>query len=142
MKKGSHRRNKSTFDDDIIEPNDTWISVDALLLLACVHCEGFDSECAAVFHRIVAPEYDDIITITDKDLTTALRFMIITATILEEMTREMIAHPEVKPNYKAYERKIRKYEPTIDGIIQDFQDTVFGEFLNRRSRDTFIEMLA
>ena len=112
------------------------------MLLACVHCEGFDSECAAVFHRIVAPEYDDIITITDKDLTTALRFMIITATILEEMTREMIANPEVKPNYKAYERKIRKYEPTIDGIIQDFQDTVFGEFLNRRSRDTFIEMLA
>ena len=68
--------------------------------------------------------------------------MITTATILEEMTREMIAHPEVKPNYKAYERKIRKYEPTIDGIIQDFQDTVFGEFLNRRNRDSFIEMLA
>ena len=129
-------------DEDIIEPNDTWISVDALLLLGCVHCEGFDSQCSAVFHRIVAPEFDDIISITDRDLQTALRFMIITATILEEMTREMIAHPEVKPNYKVYERKIRKYEPTIDGIIQDFQDTVFGEFLNRRSRDTFIEMLA
>ena len=53
----------------------------------------------------------------------------------------MIANPEVKPNYKAYERKIKKYEPTIDGIIEDFQDTVFGEFLNRRNRDSFIEML-
>ena len=68
--------------------------------------------------------------------------MIVSATILEEMTRDMIANPDVKPNYKAYERKTRKYKPTIDGIIEDFQDTVFGEFYNRRTRQTFIEMLA
>ena len=68
--------------------------------------------------------------------------MITTATILEEMTRDLIEFPMLKINYKEYETKIKKYEPTFDGMMEDFEDTVFGVHYNRRNKDTFIEMLA
>ena len=81
---------------------DAWISVDALILLGVVYCEGLDSEKAAVFHRVVAPEYDSIVTITDKDLNTGIRFMVSTATILEEMTRDIVENPSAEVDYKHY----------------------------------------
>ena len=52
------------------------IVVDALLLYGCIYCQGTHTEKATVFHRIVAPEFSDIITITDKDLKIAFVFMI------------------------------------------------------------------
>lgn len=70
-----------------------WISVDALLLLGCLHCGGFDTEKAQVFHRVVAPEYEDLVLVADRDLQKSMMFMISAATILEQMTREIIEHP-------------------------------------------------
>ena len=121
---------------------DAWISVDALLLLGVLHCGGFDSEKAAVFHRVVAPEYASIVSITDKDLETAIRFMVIVATILEEMTNDMIEEPSPVIDYQFYKRKIKRYEPTFTAMMDDFENTIFGLFYNRRNKDQFIEMLA
>ena len=81
---------------------DAWISVDALLLLGVLKCSGLDSEKATVFHRVVAPEYDTIITITDKDLSTGIRFLVSTATILEEMTRDFVSNPAAEVDYAHY----------------------------------------
>lgn len=78
------------------------IVVDALLLYGCVYCQGRHVEKAAVFHRIVAPEFSDIISITDKDLKTAFVFMISLATVIEQMILEYISDPEIKINYKFY----------------------------------------
>ena len=69
-----------------------FISIDALVLLALVQCQGDYSQKAEVFHRVVAPEYENFIPVTDKDLKTALHFMISIATILEEMTRDLIEY--------------------------------------------------
>ena len=69
-------------------------------------------------------------------------FMITAATILEEMTRDMITNPLQQVDYKLYENKIQKYKPTLEGIFEDFEDSVFGVFYNRRPRETFVEMLA
>lgn len=125
-----------------LPPCDQWISVDALLLLGCVRCSGYDSEKASVFHRVVAPQQQDVVTITDTDLKEALRFMISTATILEEMERDFIEHPSRTVKYEKYERRIRKYKPTFDGIMLDFEESIFGLFYNRRARETFVEILA
>ena len=75
------------------EDEEAWISVDALLLLGCLHCSGFDSEKAQVFHRVVSPELHDMVLLSDKDLRKSMLFMITAATILEEMTHDMIANP-------------------------------------------------
>ena len=72
------------------EEDEIWVSIEAVLLLGCVHCKGQDSDKAAVFHRIVAPEYCSDITVHDRDVKTAFDFMIVCATILEEMTRDFM----------------------------------------------------
>ena len=35
-----------------------------------------------------------------------------------------------------------KYQPTFDGMIEDFNDEVFGEYTNRISKDEFLSNLA
>ena len=121
---------------------EVWISTDALILYGCVHCMGFESEKSVVFHRVVAPEYQDVVTITDRDLRKSLHFLITAATILEQMTRDILADPSAPVNYKKYQKKVRKYRPTLEGMMERFQDDVFGAFYNRRPRETFIELLA
>ena len=41
-----------------------------------------------------------------------------------------------------YQRKIRKYEPTFDAMIEDFLDCVFGEYANRGSYEEICNSLA
>ena len=83
-----------------------------------------------------------MVLLTDKDLRKSMFFMITAATILEEMTRDMITNPLQQVDYKLYENKIQKYKPTLEGIFEDFEDSVFGVFYNRRPRETFVDMLA
>ena len=118
------------------------ISIDALILLAIVQCMGTGKEKSEVFIRVVAPEMTQSVNVTDKDLRIALHFMISTATILEEMIRDMIKNPTMGVNWKIYQDKIKKYEPTYEGMLEDFLDNVFGEFSNRASIDHFKFSLA
>mgnify|MGYP001060123789 CR=1 FL=1 len=83
-----------------------------------------------------------MVTITDTDLKDALRFMISTATILEEMERDFIEYPNRTIKYEKYQKRIRKYKPTFDGIMDDFEESIFGVFYNRRHRETFVDILA
>ena len=46
-----------------------------------------------------------------------------------------------KVNYKIYERKIKQYKPTIDAIMEDFEDNIFGTYINKLSKEDFIEAL-
>lgn len=86
-----------------------------------------------MFHRVVSPEMADQIPQRDKDLHTALYFLISIASIFEEMTRDLIKNPGVGINFVTYSNKIRKYAPTYEGIMNDFYDEVFGEYSNRAS---------
>ena len=70
-----------------------------------------------------------------------MMFMITAATILEQMTIEIIENPTQKINYNAYQHKINKYKPTLKGIFERFEDDVFGTHYNRRNRETFIDKL-
>ena len=58
------------------------------------------------------------------------------------MIRETIANPNFQVDYEEYQRKIDKYEPTLEAILEDFEDSVFGTHYNRRVRETFIDILA
>jgi len=68
--------------------------------------------------------------------------MILSATILEEMTRELIEAPTAKINYRTYQKKVKRYQPTLDGMMDNFMDTVFGEYSNRRTKTEFIDRLS
>ena len=46
-----------------------------------------------------------------------------------------------KVNHKIYERKIKRFKPTIDAIMEDFEDNVFGTYANKRTKESFIEAL-
>ena len=70
-----------------------------------------------------------------------MRFLVLNATICEEMTRDIIFSPAKKVDYASYEAKLAKYEPCLDAIMEDFQDSLFGLFLCRRVKETFIEKL-
>ena len=129
------RRKLNDIEQTALKLENAWISVEALILYGIVHCNGTDHEKSEVFHRVVAPENNDVVTITDKDLVTAMRFMILTATIIEQMTRDLIETPGEKVNYQIYEKKIAKYAPTFDGMMEDFENSVFGVFYNRRNKE-------
>ena len=66
-----------------------FISIDALILHALVQCQGTGREKAEVFVRVISPEMQENILVDDEDLRIAVSFMISSATIFEEMTREM-----------------------------------------------------
>lgn len=51
------------------------------------------------------------------------------------MTRDLIETPGEKVNYQFYEKKIAKYAPTFDGMMEDFENSVFGVFYNRRNKE-------
>lgn len=138
----SINRIKAEIENPKPNPEETWISLDALILLGCLHCGGYDSEKAEVFHRIIAPEYESIVKITDKDLKSAMYFMITAATIVEGMIRDLVESPRLKVDYSHYEKLVAKYRPTFQGMQEDFEDTVFGTHYNRRNKDTFIELMA
>lgn len=63
-----------------------------------------------------------------------MMFLITAATILEQMIRKLIKNPSFQIDYSAYQKKIEKYEPTLDGLLEDFENTVFGVHYNRRNR--------
>lgn len=132
---------KRTITSENVLLSELWTSVDAIILLGCVHCAGFDSEKAAVFHRVIVPIYDNAVWYNNKDMRKSLMFMMKAATIFEEMTRDMMETPMKPLDNKRYERKLKKYEPTYEGIVDHFVDSVFGEFYNRRSREDFIDRL-
>lgn len=112
------------------------------MLLACLQCRGTDRDKAEVFHRIISPRIEPFVTVTDKDLRTALRFMISIVTVFEEMTREMIRQPAMGVNFIIFQERILRYAPTIDGMMNDFLDEIFGETSHRVLKDEFIERLA
>ena len=75
---------------EVVDVGQTWISVDALLLLGLLQCPGSNLEKAKCFYMIVQPSYDAYITYQDRDLQRALHFLISLSTVLEEMTQDMI----------------------------------------------------
>ena len=68
--------------------------------------------------------------------------MISTATILESMARDISQKGGMSIDYKFYENKIQKYKPTYDGMMDDFYDSIYGEYSNRISKEKFVEKLS
>ncbi len=58
------------------------------------------------------------------------------------MIQQMISKPTMGINYQIYFDKVKKYEPTYTGMIEDFCDSIFGEFSNRVHKDQFKSQLA
>ena len=118
------------------------ISIDALILLACVQCSGSDRGKAEVFSRVFAPDMGEHINQNDKDLKLSFHFMVSTATIFEEMVRDLAKQPMMGLNAQLYQDRIKKYAPTYDGMTDDFYDNMFVEFASQSTRQEFISNLA
>jgi len=78
----------------------------------------------------------------DKDLRRAIYFMISLATVIEEMTQDLIKGSEMHIDYEKYEKKIARHETTYDNLFENFVDDVFGEFANRAEREDFKAFLS
>ena len=91
---------------------------------------------------MINPQQEINVSLNDRDLKKSLQFMISIVTFLEEMTRDMIRHPAMGVNFSIYQERVLKYQPTFDGMIEDFNDEVFGEYTNRLSKDEFASNLA
>lgn len=83
------------------------------------------------------PQFEKHISMMDKDLRTALFFMISVATVLEEMTQDLIGSNDIHVDYEKYERKISRHQSTYENVFQNFIDEMFGEFENKATRDEF-----
>ena len=119
-----------SFDAEVPEgeSHDRWVSTEAIILYGCINCVGFEIEKAHAFHRVIAPEYNKNVQIQDSDLRTAFFFLVTCVTVIEEMTRDFSAGREI--DYEIYEDKVEKYKPTFEGMLEDFQDELFGEYGN------------
>ena len=84
-----------------------------------------------------------MVAVKDKDLRSGIMFMVSLATIIEEMMCDMIANPHNRNlNYKKYSKNLRKFKPTLDGMVEDFEESIFDTHFNRRNKEHFIELLA
>ena len=55
--------------------------------------------------------------------------MISMATILDEIISEMSDNLTMGVNWKVYQDKIKKFDPTYLGMMDDFCDNVIGQYL-------------
>lgn len=92
--------------------------------------------------RIACPENDEYVSITDRDLIDSIRFLISISTILEMLTRDLIASHSPIVDYNKYALKIKQYRPVYDSIFEHFTDEVFGEYLNKVQRDALHHYMA
>ena len=64
------------------------------------------------------------------------------ATVIEEMTLDMLGADSVYFNYSKYDQKIKRHQRTFDEVYEYFIDDLFGEYSNRISREGFIRNLS
>ena len=118
------------------------IPVDSLLLLGIIYCEGYISHKAQAFHRVVCPEQEKLVSISDKDLKTCVRFLITTSTIFERMTRDIIKQKVDIVNYFYYEKKVKKYDLIYEDIVEQFTVDIFGDYWNKVDKKVFVHHLS
>ena len=87
----------------------SWISVDALLLKGILACRGSNIDKAKCFYLIVQPTFEKSISTNDSDLRKVIHFFVGMATVIEEMTIDMIGQDSVYFNYIKYENKIKRH---------------------------------
>lgn len=78
------------------------------------------------------------VLIFDKDIRMCIFFLCNLATILEFMQRNMRIKGTSKPlDIDYYKDKMDAYELVFDAVIDDFNDSMFGQYANSVKRDTF-----
>ena len=83
-----------------------------------------------------------MVAVTDKDLRTALHFMV-SFVLIEDMNQDMISDPQNLKDYCLnYKDKINTYKPTIDGMLEEFLASIFGTHYNYTNRESFVDILA
>jgi len=118
------------------------ISVDALMLAGLLQCSGSNVQKAKCFFLVTSPEMEPYISLKDKDLRTALNFLVTISTVIEEMTQDMLKSSNINVDYSKYLKKVERHSEIYDEIYEDFRDHLFGEFANKSTRAEFKERLA
>ena len=85
------------------------ISVDALMLAGLLQCSGSNMQKANCFFLIVCPTFEPMISLQDKDLRTALNFMVTISTVIEEMTQDLVRSHDVHVDYSRYMKKVERH---------------------------------
>ena len=118
-----------------LDPDSDWISVNALILIGCLKCSGSDKQKGDVFYRVVQPEMGNRVLCQDRDIRMAIFFLTNLATILEYMQHRITPTSIIDVEY--YKTKMNNYEVVFDAVIEDFINSMFGQFSNSVSKATF-----
>ena len=81
------------------------------------------------------------ISIGNKDLKKAFIFMVILATVIEDMSNDIQNNHEINVDYQKYQDRAEQDRLVYEKLFDDFIDELFGEFDNRIKKEKFIANL-
>ena len=81
------------------------------------------------------------ISIGNKDLKKAFIFMVILATVIEDMSNDIQNNHEINVDYQKYQDRAEQDRLVYEKLFDDFIDEIFGEFDNRVKKEKFIANL-
>ena len=67
---------------------------------------------------ICQPQFEEHISMMDKDLKIAVFFLISLSTVIEEMTRDLMYNDDINVNYTKYEERITKNRLIYEDIYE------------------------
>ena len=73
----------------------------------------------------------------DKDIRMAIFFLTNLATILEFMQQKISYGQDSEIDVEYYKNKMNNYEVVFDAVIEDFINSMFGQFANSASKADF-----
>ena len=67
---------------------------------------------------ICQPQFEEHISMMDKDLKISVFFLISLSTVIEEMTRDLMYNDDINVNYTKYEERITKNRLIYEDIYE------------------------
>ena len=111
---------KQDVDENGLDPDCDWISINAIILLGIVNCDGSDADKGEVFYRVVQPAMLPRIFITNQDIRMALFFITNLATILLYMRAKVSRDGSENPrafDIEFFKKKMASYEVVFEAVL-------------------------
>ena len=119
-----------------------WISINALVLIGCINCAGSDCEKSEVLYRVVQPEMLARIFVINEDIRMTIFYMTNLATILRYMKNKICREGSKNPkkfDVEFFKKKMISYEVVFEAVLEEFTHNMFGAHANTVTREQFQE---
>ena len=108
-----------TLEENGLDQDCKWISVNALILIGCMNCDGTNQEKAEVLFRMIQPSTLPRVTISNQNIRMCIFYMTNLATVLSYMktkvTREGKNPKEF--DFDFFKSKMISYEVVFESVL-------------------------